>query len=54
MKRPIAHRALAGLAFTLLALAGCKKPSGDTAADAATSAPITPSLIPAPAELKTG
>ena len=54
MKRPIAHRALAGLAFTLLALAGCKQPAGDTAADTAASAPITPSLIPAPAELRTG
>ncbi|PZQ28380.1 MAG: beta-hexosaminidase, partial [Stenotrophomonas acidaminiphila] len=51
MKRPIAHRALAGLAFALLALAGCKDRSGEAAAAAST--PITPSLIPAPADLQT-
>ena len=51
MKRPIAHRALAGLAFALLALAGCKDRTGEAAAAAST--PITPSLIPAPVDLQT-
>ncbi len=36
MKRPIAHRALAGLAFALLALAGCKDRTGEAAAAAST------------------
>ena len=52
MKRPIAHRALAGLAFALLALTGCSPTAGDDP-DATTSAPNTPTLIPAPAALQT-
>ena len=53
MKRPIAHRALAGMAFTLLALAGCTPKTSDDGGVAA-STPIMPSLIPAPAALQTG
>lgn len=55
MNRRIAHRALAGLAFMLLALTACTPRTGDDAGTTTVAAaPITPSLIPAPAVMETG
>ena len=51
MKRPFVRRALAGMAITLLVLAGCARTGSDAGA-ATASAPITPALIPAPAALQ--
>ncbi|WP_454832705.1 family 20 glycosylhydrolase [Pseudoxanthomonas wuyuanensis] len=51
MKRPFTHRALVGLAFTLLILAGCSPKAGDDAAVAVT-APVAPALIPMPADMQ--
>ena len=53
MKRPFVRRALAGMAITLLVLAGCARTGSDAGA-ATASAPITPALIPAPAALQAG
>jgi hexosaminidase len=53
MKRPFVRRALAGMAITLLVLAGCARPDSDAGA-ATASAPITPALIPAPTTLQVG
>ena len=53
MKRPFVRRALAGMAITLLVLAGCARTGSDAGA-ATASAPITPALIPAPATLQAG